>query len=84
MSEQVTEINNILKALNEFEVTHSYTVYSPTYKKEISYKQLTTEQLKTLYKTTIHTGVLNVEFNQVLNNILKKNCLGLSGNKSYI
>lgn len=75
MSTPAPDINDILKLLKDFETSHGYTVYAPSFQKELTYKQLTTQQLKSLYKTSINTNLLNLEFNQVLNNILKENCL---------
>jgi hypothetical protein len=75
MSTQAPDINNILKLLKELETSHSYSVYTPSLDKELTYKQLTTQQLKSLYKSSINTGLLNQEFNQALNSIIKENCL---------
>jgi hypothetical protein len=67
--------DDILKMLKDIESTFSYSVYIPSLKKEVNFKQLTTEQLKTLYKTTINRAILNLEFNTNFNNIIKENCL---------
>ena len=69
--------DDILKMLKDIESTFSYSIYIPSLKKEVSFKQLTTEQLKTLYKTTINKAILNLEFNTSFNNIIKENCLDL-------
>ena len=67
----------ILKMLKDIESAFSYSVYIPSLKKEVNFKQLTTEQLKTLYKTTINKAILNLEFNTNFNTIIKENCLDL-------
>jgi hypothetical protein len=61
--------------LKEIETSFSYSVYIPSLQKEIKFKQLTTEQLKTLYKTAVNKIILNIEFNSRFNEIIKQNCL---------
>jgi hypothetical protein len=70
-----TNTNEILDLLKDLETTFGYTVYIPSLQKEIKFKQLTTEQLKTLYKSVINKAVLNLEFNTQFNEIIKQNCL---------
>jgi hypothetical protein len=67
--------DEILQILKDIETTYSYSVYIPSLQKEINFKQLTTEQLKTLYKTTVNKAILNLEFNTNFNCIIKENCL---------
>jgi hypothetical protein len=65
----------VLQMLKEIETSFTYSVYIPSLQKEISFKQLTTEQLKNLYKTAINKVILNIEFNSRFNEIIKQNCL---------
>lgn len=67
--------DDILKMLKDIETSLSYSVYIPSLEKDVKFKQLTTEQLKTLYKTTINKTILNLEFNTNFNQITKDNCL---------
>lgn len=75
-----TNTNEILDLLKDLETTFGYTVYIPSLQKEIKFKQLTTEQLKSLYKSVINKAVLNLEFNIQFNEIIKQNCLDNSVN----
>jgi hypothetical protein len=70
-----TNTEEILKMLKDIETTFSYSVFIPSLQKEVQFKQLTTEQLKTLYKTAINKAILNIEFNTRFNEIIKQNCL---------
>lgn len=67
--------DDILKLLKDIETSFNYSVYVPSLQKGLKFKQLTTEQLKTLYKTTINKAILNLEFNTNFNQIIKENCL---------
>lgn len=66
------EIVDMLKMLAE---TCSFLVYIPSLKKEITFKQLSTEQLKQIYKTAIDPKLFSTEFTLIFNNIIKDNCL---------
>jgi hypothetical protein len=67
-----SEVVSMLKMLAE---TCSFSVYIPSLKKEISFKQLSTEQLKLIYKTAIDPKLFSTEFTLTFNNIIKENCL---------
>lgn len=70
-----TNTDEILNLLKDLETTFCYSVFVPSLQKEVSFKQLTTEQLKTLYKTAVNKIILNLEFNTQFNSIIKQNCL---------
>lgn len=74
MAEQPS-LQNVLNTLQELTNSYTYSVFIPSLKKEIQFKQLSTEQLKRLYMTTVENNTLNTEFNLVFNNILKENSI---------
>ena len=71
----MSTIKDIIDALNEINKSSAYKVFIPSLNKEISFKQLTTEQLKVLYTTTANPSYTNFEFNIKINEIIKTNCL---------
>lgn len=71
----VNNIQDVLKLIDEIEIANPYTVYIPSLQRDLKFKQLSTHQLKILYKTSLNTNILNLEFNTAFNNIIKENCL---------
>lgn len=71
----MSEINNILAALKELDQSISFNVFIPSLQKETKFKQLSTEQLKSLLKTVVDSPVYNSQFIVTFNNIIKENCL---------
>lgn len=74
MSETST-VNNLIEFFKELDTVNGYDVYIPTLDRDVKFKQLTTEQLKSLLKTAIGAPVYNTDFILTFNNIIKENCL---------
>ena len=70
-----SNINDILNLIKDLDVSAGFNVYIPSLEREIKFKQLTTEQLKLILKTTVGTPLYNTEFILTFNNIIKENCL---------
>lgn len=68
-------INNVLNFLKELSVSASFTVIVPSTQKELTFKQLNTEQLKQILETVADTSAFNSKFNTAIYNILKENLL---------
>jgi hypothetical protein len=71
-------INSILSLLNSEDSKLTFRVLIPSVEQEITFKQLTTEQLKRLLKTIIDSPVYNTEFILTINSIIKENCIDKS------
>jgi hypothetical protein len=71
----MSEINNILTALKELDQITSFNIFIPSLQKDLKFKQLSTEQLKSLLKTVVDSPVYNSQFIITFNDIIKKNCL---------
>jgi hypothetical protein len=76
----MSEINTIINILNDISKKINYTVFIPSQNKEVTFKQLTTEQLKDLYTLAVNPSFTNLEFNIKFNNIIEANCLDDSVN----
>lgn len=74
MSETSTTAT-LIEFFKELDTTNGYDVYIPSLDKEVKFKQLTTEQLKSLLKTAIGTPIYNTEFTLALNTLIKENCI---------
>jgi hypothetical protein len=72
---QNSDISNIIDLLHDIDIKTNFTVFVPSLHAEISFKQLTTEQLKRLLKTVVDSPIYNSEFTITLNEIIKENCL---------
>lgn len=75
---QKENINSILNLLNNEDSKLTFNVLIPSLQQEISFKQLTTEQLKKILKTIIDSPVYNTQFILTINSIIKENCLDKS------
>lgn len=69
------DLNIILSLLKELELQNSFSIFIPSLEKEITFKQLTTEQLKKILKTLLDSPINNQEFNLTFNSIIKENCI---------
>lgn len=67
--------NTLIEFFNELDATRGYDVYVPSLDREVKFKQLTTEQLKSLLKTAVGTPVYNTDFTLAFNNIINENCI---------
>lgn len=75
MSELVKgNINDILNALKEVQDKNVYSVYIPSLKKNVLFKEMTTKQEKMVVKTIVDNPVYNSEFIFVIREIIKQNC----------
>ena len=68
-------VNDFLNALKELDSNNGFNLYVPSLQKEIKFKQLTTEQLKSLLKTVVDSPIYNSQFITTFNKIIKDNCL---------
>jgi len=71
----MTSKESIISFLTELETVLKYNVYIPSLDKEVTFKQLTTEQLKQILQTAINNTIYNTDFILTINNIIKQNCL---------
>jgi len=74
-SDSNNQLKTVLNLLNELDRSINFEVYIPSLQKNISFKQLTTEQLKRILKTIIDVPLYNTEFILTINSIIKENCL---------
>jgi hypothetical protein len=72
---QNNDISNIISLLQDIDIKTNFTVFIPSLRAEVNFKQLTTEQLKRLLKTVVDSPVYNAEFTLTFNEIIKENCL---------
>jgi hypothetical protein len=72
---QTTEVKDIINLIQGLDSESNFPVYIPSLQKELTFKQLTTEQLKRILKTVIDSPVYNTEFTKTFNSIIKENCL---------
>jgi len=77
MSETST-VNNLIEFFKELDTVNGYDAYIPSLDRDVKFKQLTTEQLKSLLKTAIGAPVYNTDFILTFNSIIKENCLDKS------
>lgn len=70
-----TEVKDILSILEELNVSSGFDVFIPSLKKEIKFKHLSTEQLKSLLKTVVDSPIYNSQFTTTFNRIISENCL---------
>lgn len=71
-------INSILSLLNSEDSKLTFNVLVPSLQQEVTFKQLTTEQLKRLLKTIIDSPIYNTEFILTFNSIIKENSIDKS------
>jgi len=80
MNNSTESINNIFQLLKELEKTNSFEVYLPSLQRNVSFKQLNTEQLKKILKASIDSPVYKTQFTLTCNNLIKENILDSSVN----
>lgn len=68
-------VKDIINLLQDLDKETTFNLYIPSLQKEVSFKQLTTEQLKRILKTVVDSPVYNTEFIKTFNNVIKENCL---------
>jgi hypothetical protein len=71
----MSEIKDFLSALKELDQTTGFELFIPSLQKEIKFKQLTAEQLKSILKTVVDSPIYNSQFITTFNSIIKENCL---------
>jgi len=76
----MSNTSKVIELLKELELKTAFTVYIPSLKRNIAFKQLTTEQLKRILKTAIVAPIYNTKFILTINSIIKENCLDNSIN----
>lgn len=67
--------NTLIEFFNELDTANGYDVYVPSLCKDVKFKQLTTEQLKSLLKTAVGSPIYNTDFTLAFNKIIRENCL---------
>jgi hypothetical protein len=70
-----TEVKDILGILEELNVSSGFDVFIPSLKKEIKFKHLSTEQLKSVLKTVVDSPIYNSQFTTTVNRVISENCL---------
>ena len=65
----------ILQALKELDQQNTFSLEIPSLQKEVSFKQLSTEQLKSILKTVVDSPIYNSQFITTINKIIKENCV---------
>lgn len=76
MSENNTQnFNEILKSLTEISNTFNLSVYIPSLKKTVDFKELNTKQQKDLLETVTDTSIYKTKFTHTFLNIIKDNLL---------
>ena len=65
---------SILEALKELDEQNTFKLEIPSLQKEVSFKQLSTEQLKSILKTVVDSPIYNSQFIVTINRIIKENC----------
>lgn len=68
-------VNEVLDLLKEIDKTTAFTVYIPSLKREVKFKQLNTQQFKQILKTVIDSPLHNTQFIITFNSLVKENCL---------
>lgn len=68
-------INDVLNAIDSVSSKNSYSVYIPSLKRSVLFKEMNTGQEKAIIKTIIDNPVYNSGFIFTIRNIIKNNCL---------
>lgn len=66
---------SILDALKELDQQNTFALEIPSLQKKVSFKQLSTEQLKSILKTVVDSPIYNSQFITTINKIIKENCV---------
>jgi hypothetical protein len=66
---------SFLEALKELDQLNTFSLEIPSLQKEVSFKQLSTEQLKSILKTVVDSPIYNSQFIVTFNKIIKDNCV---------
>lgn len=77
---QNTLSKSLLEALKELDQLNTFSLEIPSLGKEISFKQLSTEQLKSILKTVVDSPIYNSQFITTFNKIIKDNCVSENAN----
>lgn len=75
METNTNSVQDVLHLIKDLDLTSSFEVYISSLKKNVKFKQLSTEQFKRLLKTVIDSPIYNTEFITTINNVIKENCL---------
>lgn len=70
-----TSPKSILEALKEIDQLNTFNLEIPSIQKKVSFKQLSTEQLKFILKTVVDSPIYNSQFITTFNKIIKDNCV---------
>jgi len=77
-------VKNLIEQLKALDNDISIQVFIPSLQKNIKFKQLTTEQLKRILKTSVDTTVFNTLYNSTINTIIAENAIDCNTNKLTI
>jgi hypothetical protein len=75
MSDNTQNFNDILKSLTDISNTFSLSVYIPSLKKNVEFKELNTKQQKDLLETVTDTSIYKSKFTQNFLKIIKENLI---------
>lgn len=75
---------SVLDALKALDKQNVFSLEIPSLQKEISFKQLSTEQLKSILKTVVDSPIYNSQFIVTINKIIKDNCVTESINTDQL
>lgn len=75
MSDNTQNFNEILKSLTDISNTFSLSVYIPSLKKNVEFKELNTKQQKDLLETVTDTSIYKSKFTQNFLKIIKENLI---------
>lgn len=70
-----TTSKSIFDAIKELDQLNIFPVQIPSLNKEVNFKQISTEQLKSLLKTVVDSPIYNSQFICTINKIIKENCV---------
>jgi len=77
---QVKKLEDVLGIMNRVNEVFSFSVYIPSLKKDVPFRELNTSQQKRLVKAIIDSPIYNTQFILTLRQIIKENCADASVN----
>lgn len=73
--ENIKELNEIISSIKKANKSFAYSVWLPSLKKEVLFKEINTSQQKALLKSMINSPISNSEFIYALKQIIQENCV---------
>lgn len=72
--EKTVDVKDVLDAIKRVNDNNVYSVYVPSLKKDVLFREINTRQEKMLIKTIVDSPVYNTEFIFAMRQIIKENC----------